>query len=209
MSQTRDNGGVVPVNSDAYNLTADLASFADSLSVITNVISQAQRDALTKYNGRTVRRLDIAQAPLQWWDNSASIWRSHALGQIASAATAAGANVVGISLNNLLEVTPTVETGRLIEVRAYIDGSASVNSMYVAYTLARGGTGTSGTPIRTATKAYAIAGNGEGMELSARYTTTAAGPLRFNLQGQVTVPATGTQTMTGQSSLTITDLGMA
>jgi hypothetical protein len=64
MSQTLDNGAVVPINSDGYNLTADLAAMGNSLAVVTNVTTQTQRDALAKFNGRTVRRLDLPGYPL-------------------------------------------------------------------------------------------------------------------------------------------------
>lgn len=69
MPQTRDNGTVVPVNSDPYNPTDDLADMADSLFVITPVSSDAQRDALLKFVGRTVRRLDKSGS-LEFWDGT-------------------------------------------------------------------------------------------------------------------------------------------
>lgn len=60
MSQTRPNKAVVPINSDAYNLTADLATMGDSLNVVIKVASQAERDALTLANGLVVSRGDKA-----------------------------------------------------------------------------------------------------------------------------------------------------
>ena len=59
MSQTRPNGIKVPVNSDAYNLTADLATLADTSNVPVLCATQAARDALTLYNGLTVYRTDL------------------------------------------------------------------------------------------------------------------------------------------------------
>lgn len=59
MPQTRPNGVIVPINSDAYNLAGDLAAMADSANVVTVVASQAARDALSLYPGRTVWRQDI------------------------------------------------------------------------------------------------------------------------------------------------------
>lgn len=61
MPQTRDNGITVPVNSDAYNLTTDLATMADSADVVTIVSGQTARNALTIYEGRLAYRTDTTQ----------------------------------------------------------------------------------------------------------------------------------------------------
>jgi len=61
MPQTRDNGIVVPVNSDEYNLTTDLATMADTSGVVTVVSNATARNALTKFEGRQVWRIDTAQ----------------------------------------------------------------------------------------------------------------------------------------------------
>lgn len=61
MPQTRDNGITVPINSDAYNLTADLATMADTAKVVTVVSGSTARNALTKYEGRLVYRTDTTQ----------------------------------------------------------------------------------------------------------------------------------------------------
>jgi hypothetical protein len=58
MPQTRPNGTIVPINSDEYNITADLSDMADSIRVITSVASLAERDALTTFVGVQVCRLD-------------------------------------------------------------------------------------------------------------------------------------------------------
>jgi hypothetical protein len=71
MPQTRPNKAIVPINADAYNLTADLATMADSLNVSIKVASQAERDALTVTAGSKVTRLDLPGAPDQTWDGSA------------------------------------------------------------------------------------------------------------------------------------------
>lgn len=70
MPQTLTNGIKTPVNSDAYNLTADLATMGDSAKVVIGVTSTAHRDGLPKYQGLTVSRLDIPGAPLQTWDGT-------------------------------------------------------------------------------------------------------------------------------------------
>lgn len=59
MAQTRDNGAKTPTGSDPYHLTQDLATFADSLNVVTPVASAAARDALTKFEGRQCVRTDL------------------------------------------------------------------------------------------------------------------------------------------------------
>lgn len=61
MPQTRANGITVPVNADAYNLAGDLATMADTANVITVVANSSARDALTKWEGRQVWRIDTAQ----------------------------------------------------------------------------------------------------------------------------------------------------
>ncbi|MDQ5861282.1 MAG: hypothetical protein M3536_03360 [Actinomycetota bacterium] len=59
MPQTRANKITVPVNSDAYNLTTDLAAMADSANVVIRVSSAAERDALVKVAGLCVTRSDL------------------------------------------------------------------------------------------------------------------------------------------------------
>lgn len=71
MPQTRQNLMTVPVNADAYNLTTDLASMADSANVPVRVSTTAARDALTKYTGLVVQRLDLPGIPEETWDGSA------------------------------------------------------------------------------------------------------------------------------------------
>ena len=62
MPQTRANKGVVPVNSDAYNLTTDLATLVDSLTPLVKVANQTERDNLPssiKQPGLVVARGDM------------------------------------------------------------------------------------------------------------------------------------------------------
>lgn len=61
MPQTRDNGIVVPINSDEYQLTQDLADMADSAPVVTVVANSTAQNALDKYEGRMVYRMDTAE----------------------------------------------------------------------------------------------------------------------------------------------------
>lgn len=75
MPQTLANGIVVPINADAYNLTADLATTGNSANVIIPVANQAARDALTPTAGMVVCRLDLGWA-LEIYDGTT--WRSNA-----------------------------------------------------------------------------------------------------------------------------------
>lgn len=61
MPTTRNNGIVVPINSDAYNPTADMATMADSANVVIGVANQAARDAIpSPVAGKTtVARADL------------------------------------------------------------------------------------------------------------------------------------------------------
>lgn len=64
----------VPTNADAFNLTADLRAMGESTNVIVSVRSTAERDALTKYDGLTVCRLDRWDAPLETWSVNQGGW---------------------------------------------------------------------------------------------------------------------------------------
>ena len=61
MSQTLQNGMVVPTNPDAFtNLTSDLATMGNTANVVIKVANQSARDALTgKYQGMVVSRADL------------------------------------------------------------------------------------------------------------------------------------------------------
>ena len=73
MPQYRSNKIRVPITSDAYALTADLAAMADSANVIIPVASQSERDALPgKYVGMVVARTDLPGVTeiydgTNWW----------------------------------------------------------------------------------------------------------------------------------------------
>lgn len=70
MPQTRQNGAIVPVGSDPYALTEDLPKFADSLNVLIPVANQAERDALTPFEGMAVIRADLS-GEIQVYTNGA------------------------------------------------------------------------------------------------------------------------------------------
>ena len=75
MSQTRPNGIVVPVNSDTYNPTANLATMADTTNVIDPVPDAAAQTALEAssllFPGYAMVRTDIASMPIFLWDGAA------------------------------------------------------------------------------------------------------------------------------------------
>jgi len=68
--QTLENGVQVFTNGDTYNLAGDIATAFSTANVIVKVSTDAARDALTKYDGLTVRRLDVTGRPLEVWDGS-------------------------------------------------------------------------------------------------------------------------------------------
>ena len=68
--QILQNGIEVPTNSDPYNLTDDLANMGSTTNTVVLVATQAARDALTKYDGLSVRRLDLTGRPTETWDGS-------------------------------------------------------------------------------------------------------------------------------------------
>jgi hypothetical protein len=70
MPQTRPNGIIVPVNADAFNLTADMATEADSTNVVIPVPNQTARDALTPHPGMPVTRADVPGQPIEIWNGS-------------------------------------------------------------------------------------------------------------------------------------------
>jgi hypothetical protein len=74
MPQTRPNGGQVPVNSDPYNLTADMATQTDTLNVIAPVPSDAAETALIAsgllFPGYAIVRTDLASLPIFLWDGA-------------------------------------------------------------------------------------------------------------------------------------------
>lgn len=109
MPQTRPNKGVAPVNSDAYNLTPDLASLVDSLNVVIPVASQAERDALTKKAGLCVIRTDLFGLPIErcdgtnWWNTQHSEWTFNQSG--VPSGTVWGTNTLTVDSANSTDTT--------------------------------------------------------------------------------------------------------
>lgn len=98
MPQTRPNVIKVPVNSDGYNLTADLATMADSANVVIPVPNAAARDALTPYVGMAVTRQDVPGQPIEIYNGSS--WdrvgpRAHANTQMVGSGMATNDYLTG------------------------------------------------------------------------------------------------------------------
>lgn len=75
MPQQRATGIQTPINSDAYNLTADLAKMADTTNVGVKCNGTAERDALVKFQGLRVRRTDRDNL-IQEWNGTTWEWVS-------------------------------------------------------------------------------------------------------------------------------------
>ena len=112
--QTLENGVTVFTNGDPYNLAEDVASAFKSANVTVNVANQTARDALTKYNGLAVRRLDVTGRPTEVWDGSA--WnRSPVI--VSTPATPDGlwtitGGILRTVVNGLAQVTATLQLVR-------------------------------------------------------------------------------------------------
>ena len=122
MPQTRQNKGVAPVNSDAYNLTPDLATLVDSLNVVITVASQAERDALTKKAGLCVIRTDLFGLPIErcdgtnWWNTQHSEWTFSASG--VPSGTVWGTNTLTLDTANSTDTTfVTCPSADLLTIR--------------------------------------------------------------------------------------------
>ena len=102
MPQTRPNGGQVPVNSDPYNLTADMATQTDTLNVLAPVPSDAAQTALIAsgllFPGFAIVRTDLASLPIFLWDGAAfeqktGLRHAEYTGPIVTTTAGAGTNV--------------------------------------------------------------------------------------------------------------------
>lgn len=116
MPTTRPNGTKVPINADAYNLTADLATTGNSANVVIPVANQAARDALTSYPGMTVIRLDLGTV-MEIWDGT--IWRSNSQTSYSPALTASTTN-------------PNIGSGSVLGTYSII-GKNMIGQFYVTF----------------------------------------------------------------------------
>jgi hypothetical protein len=166
MPQTRPNKGVAPVNSDAYNLTPDLAALIDSLNVVIKVSSQAERDALpssVKTAGCIVVRTDLYGAPLERYDGT--VWAtvvSHAEWTFASTGIPS-ATVWGMG-------TPTLDSASTTDTG--ITSSGAVDTITLT---------PPGLYAVTLTGNFGAATTGRGfMQIMDGATTLARGPIPVN-----------------------------
>lgn len=115
MAQTLDNGVVVPVNADAWNLTTDLQTMGNSVKGVTPVANQAARDALTLFSGRVVWRQDLKQ--FEVYDGST--WLVEDARELSSDITTYSA---GWSATNAAEHQPRVlMTGSMVFLMGGVD----------------------------------------------------------------------------------------
>jgi hypothetical protein len=134
--QTLDNGIEVPTNSDDYALTEDLANMGGKSNVVTIVADKTARNALTKYEGRPVYRLDISRVEV-WngarWAVTATTELGHDYTSPLSIAGVDYATVATVNCESLggklkLSYTGVVENAnsganRTVDVQWLIDGA--------------------------------------------------------------------------------------
>lgn len=105
MTQTRNNGAIVPVPSDPYNPPADMAAMADSLDVVRRVNSASELAALTGLRaGNLMVRTDLPNQPTYKWTGTE--WRP-----VASRIVIAGVPVGSVPVIQSNEVSVTIGSG--------------------------------------------------------------------------------------------------
>ncbi|CAN7465861.1 hypothetical protein LJR013_003187 [Pseudarthrobacter oxydans] len=172
MTQTRNNGAVVPVPSDPYNPPADMAVMADSLDIVRRVASPSELAALTGLRaGNLMVRTDLPNDPVFKWDGAE--WKPVA-GRILMAGLPAGA--VPILQTNEVAVTIGVGSAGSIPfpevfptaLRSLIvtDSTAGANGIVVK---ARMDLSTTGTGVFTAFNATDGTGVASGTTLYVNY----------------------------------------
>lgn len=139
MAQTLDNGIVVPINSDNWNLTPDLATMGNKTNAVTYCPDNAARDALTKFTGRAA--WVASTGILQVWNGTR--WQVASITQIghtyAAPGTLAGvayATVASMSVTTLggsvnLDYAAIMTNGnsgenRTMDIEWYVDGAQAV-----------------------------------------------------------------------------------
>lgn len=114
MTQTRNNGGVVPVPSDPYNPPADMAVMADSLDVVRRVPNQAAQNALTDLRvGTMMVRTDLTGQPAFTWTGTA--WVAMA----PNVEVGQGSNRTQIKGSEVVVTTTEFSTGRVVFVTPF------------------------------------------------------------------------------------------
>lgn len=134
MPSVRKNKIQVPVNSDAWNLTPDLATMADTTNAPIKVASAAERDALASpANGDKVIRTDLPGAPFETYDTGSSSWQEPwvdfgAPVAIAGSWTTSG-SFKGIRLGSRYLVTATVQLIRTTSTLSLPGGSVAYTNL--------------------------------------------------------------------------------
>ena len=145
MPQTRPNGTVVPINSDEYNLTADLESMADSIRVVLPVADKTERDALTPFLGMQVCRLDRDAWIQTYTGAGVAGWEYRSEPKTITANVAAFTNTSGTAsrllytMPGLVKPYPQVYNARL---RLAVSASAIANGVLTVNAAVSGGQST-------------------------------------------------------------------
>lgn len=139
MPQTRPNKAVVPINSDAYNLTTHLATFADSLTIPVKVASAAERDALpSPQNGDKVIRTDLPAQPFESYDSGTGLW-------ITTRWVPSNVTITGFSIAGTVCIEQ-FDAGKLVNVNLCITRTAGTYSATGGVYTHLGGTPVSSLP---------------------------------------------------------------
>ena len=154
------------------------------------VYSQAERDALTAYDGLRVMRMDLPGRPIETYDGA--VWIMPPQGQIAAAAYPSDTGDIAYNfLAIIAEVTtPSVAAGRKLRITLETDAYMTASNGITAIGLNQGGTtgNPDGTQLRNSAVAYLLATSTQSADLTYHFTTTAAGPQRFYATCKAVLP---------------------
>lgn len=182
MPQTLDNGIVVPINSDGYNLTGDLATMGGKTNAATVCVNQAARDALTVFTGRLCARLDTGA--LEMYNGTAWVPVNPGAGTSYTLASPSGFTVAGTCY-----VTPMSNGTHRVEVDLSIGRTGTSFALTGATTPQSLGTVLPAAAIGASnTKGFGTYLNGAG-----------SGPIPVQLN---VVPSTGGLEIRSQSAVT-------
>ncbi len=158
------------------------------------VFSQAERDAMTAYDGLDVKRMDLPGRPIDSYNGTA--WQLPPQGQIATATYPSGTG--NIAYNFLVIIadvtTPSIPAGRNLRITLETDANMSANSGIAAIGLKQGGTtgNDNGTGLRNSAVSYQSATSTQSSDLTYHFTTTAAGPQRLYAISTAVAPSGAT-----------------
>lgn len=176
MPQTLQNGVVVPINPDAYNLAGDLATMGNKSNVVIPVANQAARDALTLAPGLTVTRLDLPGAPIQTYDGTT--WQGGIWFTYTPAITAS--------------TNPSLGSGSQQLGQYQLNGKVMSVQFFVAW--GTGGTNGSGSFSVSLPTGFTYAGVGSAPSLG---TVRAHNANPVDMSGYLTLSSAGASSMSG------------